>query len=211
VIAGTPDFRRLFAEGRAHDFGHVRPGLVAVVRVAGIGELTLPTGRLVACEPWSYAPGREVSAFGQRVEPGVYRVQLILADFYDSGGDKRFEEIAAARVVIRDEPVACWEPALVAGGGDSAYLIDGGMGSFGSPEVFDALGFDDGLLGLLAEERPHGRCGHPGTGLTLVFFRPADGVHTTWLGRTALGDVACFVTDFAILGSGDDMRANEPR
>lgn len=193
VISRAPDFRSLFAEGRTHDFGHVRPGLVAVVRVADIGELLLPTGRLVVCDPWSYSSGVQVSAFAQRVEPGVYRTQLVLADFHDSSGDKRFEEVAAARVVIRDDSVARWEPALFADG-QHAHLVDGGMGSFGSPEAFDALS-SDSLLGLLAEDRPDGMCGYPG----LVFFRPADGVHTTWLGRTACGDVACFVTDFAIL------------
>ncbi|MEK8170913.1 DUF4241 domain-containing protein [Streptomyces sp. M19] len=36
-----------------------------------------------------------------------------------------------------------------------------------------------------------------------------DGVYPTWVGRTASGDTACFLTDFFVLGE-DDLTGSEP-
>lgn len=90
-----PDFERLFAEGRVHDLGHRRPGLVATIRNTAGPRLRLPTGRLVACEPGDHFPDGAVrNAFVQRVEPGSYPVWLVIADYVNHS------EVAAARFAI---------------------------------------------------------------------------------------------------------------
>ncbi|HEY3867666.1 MAG TPA: DUF4241 domain-containing protein [Actinocrinis sp.] len=218
-----PDFASLFAAGARHDFGRLRAGCVATVRIKQAATLQLPSGRLVACEPWSsFAEGAADCAFTQRVEPGGYPVELIIADFHDPGDPQdsaRFSEVAGARVVVRGEPVAAWRMALQPGEDDSdlaqdgffGYPVDGGTGSFCSPEflegvstlevgeelfevVMDVVDADD--VGLYVDEA---------TGCNIVVFRSGggDGHYGTWVGYTAAGEVACFVTDFLTLTGRD--------
>jgi Protein of unknown function (DUF4241) len=104
---------------------------------------------VVAAEPWAYSREEaEERVFVQRAEPGTYPVQLIRADYYDPGnprGNAHFSLVAAARLVIRDEPTARWRLALRDGQDDRrlaadefyGYPVDGGTGSFASPELFD--------------------------------------------------------------------------
>jgi hypothetical protein len=224
VSPQPPDFNRLFAEGSTHNFSHFRDGCVATVRVVAGADLRLPTGRLVAAEPWAYFhDGAGRYAFVQRVEPGAYPVQLIIADYYDPGnpqGNTRFDEVAAARLVIRDEPAGSWRLALRDGQDDTqlagdeyyGYPVDGGTGSFGSPEVFDALasGGDPDqlvyLVGGLEENDEVGVHTDEATGSNLVCFRSGggDGRYGTWVGYTDQGEVACFVTDFMTLTHGEN-------
>ena len=141
-----------------------------------------------------------------------------MAGFYDPGNPQantHFDVVAAARVVIRDEPVANWQLALKDGQDDTdlaadefyGYPVDGGMGSFGSPEVFDARPGDDRseqLVDLASELHDDDEAAvytDEATGNNLVFFRSGggDGRYATWMGRTAAGEVACFLTDFGPL------------
>lgn len=256
----APDFTTLLTEGARH----VRGGWTATVRVVPGPELLLPTGRLVACEPRVPA-GDEADelAFRQRVDPGRYRVELLVADLFDETGTAVDAVNAAARVVVRDEPVATWCPALCDGRDEAdldddpfyGYPVDGGLGGFASPEALVALGDagdldddspiqagptlsahaaeafnkiaaavrdDDGSMDpseaqalrrmvaaarqIANRSRPSGP-GHVGvrtdraTGTNILSFRcgAGDGHCGTWVGYTASGAVACFLTDFAIL------------
>jgi hypothetical protein len=199
----------VFAPDARHDFSSFRPGCVVTVRIAAGADLRLPTGRLVASEP-----GAGHDAFVQRVPPGTYPVELIVADYHDpeDPDDLVFLEVAAARLRVRDEPVASWRMA-VQPGQDVAeleddeyfgYPVDGGRGSFGSPELYEAtedltewdvfwpeIDQVDDVGGYVDEE----------TGANLVIFRSGDGDghYATWAGYTAAGEVACFVTDFLTL------------
>lgn len=214
----SPDFDQIFAEGSEHDFGHLGEGTVATVRVVAGAALRLPTGRVLACEPWTAFPdGARRDAFIQRVQPGVYPVELVVATFWTPGdplGTTRFDEVAAARLFIRPEPVATWRLALRDGQDESeladgelySYPVDGGTGSFGSPEVFDGFKHADdpdvvmdivtGLEGrsrmaVYTDER---------TGDNLVIFSSGgEGYYATWVGYTSAGQIACFVTDFQTL------------
>ncbi|HEX4791206.1 MAG TPA: DUF4241 domain-containing protein [Actinospica sp.] len=221
-----PDFNRLLAEGRTYAYDRFRPGCVVTVRTAEGADLRLPSGRVIAVEPAPYPPDiAETLAFVQRVAPGSYPVQLVMADYYDPGnpqGNTSFSEVAAARLLIRDEPVRQWRLALQDGQDDSqlaadefyAYAVDGGTGSFASPEVFAAFADEevdaaDDLItdisfGMYSEEA----CvyTYDRTGNNLVAFRSGggDGRYGTWVGYTAEGEVACFVTDFGILSYHED-------
>lgn len=214
-----PDFTRLFAEGSRYDFSRLRAGREATVRIVTGAELRLPSGRLVAAEPWSdLGAGAESYAFTQRVAPGTYRVELIIADYQDPAhpqGRRRFAEVAAARLVVRDAPVVKWRLAL-RGGEDEAqlsddeyygYSVDGGTGSFGSLEVFESLAHSEATDDLVYIAGDLGSADEVGTytdetsGTNLVLFRSGggDGCYATWVGYAAGGEAACFVTDFGTL------------
>jgi hypothetical protein len=231
VSPRPPDFDHLFAAHAEHDFSGFRAGCVVTVRIAPGAELRLPTGRLVAGEPWTSFGGEAGKyAFVQQVPPGAYPVELIMADFYDPGnpqGNTHFSVVAAARLVVRDAPVAVWRMALQPGQDDAVlaedeffgYPVDGGTGSFGSPEIFNALAefdepeelFDSVIdiidsegIGLYADEE---------TGNNLVMFRSGDGDgrYGTWVGYTAGDEVACFITDFMTLTYHADEDGDECR
>jgi hypothetical protein len=217
VSPQPPDFDSLFAEGRRHDLGHVREGLVATVRIVAGAELRLPSGQLVACEPGTVFPeGAQRSTFVEQVEPGSYPVELAVADCWSGPGDS-LPYVAAARVVVRDRPVARWRLALLEGQDDAVladdefygYPVDGGMGAFGSTEVFDSLSDADPpddlhLLYLAGDLEDFDRAGvyiDETTGNNVVFFHTGegDGHYGTWVGYTESGAVACFVTHFMTL------------
>jgi hypothetical protein len=224
VSPRAPEFNRLFAEGSTRLFERFREGCVVTVRVAAGADLYLPSGRLVAAEPWTgFGDGAGEYAFTERVTPGSYLVQLIMADFHDPGNPQhntRFSEVAAARLLVRDEPVATWRLGLRPGEDDArladdefyGYPVDGGTGSFGSVEVFDALAGHGSSVDLLDvaldldDADDVGVFADEATGLNLVIFRSGggDGHYPTWVGYTAEGEVACFVTDFGILTHDDD-------
>lgn len=226
-----PDFTRLFAPGARHDFSRFRAGCVVTVRIEQAATLRLPSGRLTAGQPWvSFPDGAERYAFVQRVAPGDYPVELIMADFNDPGnpqGNVSFCAVAAARVAVRGEPAASWRMALQPGQDDAdlapdaffGYPVDGGMGSFGSPEARDALARDPDTEAIMdaAEDvidaDDVGIYVDEATGDNIVMFRSGDGDghYGTWVGYTAGGEIACFVTDFMTLTWDDGGEDGEGR
>ena len=233
VTVNPPDFTRLFAEGSTHDFTRRRDGFEATMRVVAGAELRLPTGRLVAAEPWSHL-GDSIGSytFTQRVASGTYPVELIIADWHDTVHPRRragFQEVAAARLVIRDAPAVSWRLALRQGediaqlayGEFYGYPVDGGTGSFGSAEVFESIAWSaaaDDLAYIAGDLRRAEEVGvytDKATGNNLVLFHSGggDGVYPTWIGYTFAGEVACFLTDFGTLTDwlADDRETVGPR
>ncbi|GID27041.1 DUF4241 domain-containing protein [Paractinoplanes brasiliensis] len=158
--------------------------------------LMLPSGRLIAAEPGTGFPVGEAArwAFAETVAPGAYPVEIVHRDGL----------LIAARVVVRPEPVAAWRPAQ-RDGEPYVYPVDGGAGSFGSPEVFEALTDDEAREDLIADlsfdsDEAYAVYTDPASGANLVSFQiGADGRYPTWIGWTAAGDIACFLTDFGEL------------
>ncbi|GAA0317083.1 DUF4241 domain-containing protein [Actinoallomurus spadix] len=202
------DYDRFFVAGTVfHDGG--RHCTIQLDR----GRLSLSSGRVAASEP-----GFPIEAFTQTVSPGRYPVVLAVVEFRDTAdGDVVDERVAAARVVIRDEPVASWELALWPGrdatdlvGEDRyyGYPVDGGLASFADADAVQALQEEPDFewweeLRLDVSDRPtspteaEGPDGEP----VLVAFTSGfgDGIYPTWVGRTPDGEVACFVTDFFVV------------
>ncbi|MFC4562254.1 DUF4241 domain-containing protein [Nocardiopsis mangrovi] len=230
-----PDLDRLFTDGGEHGLSS---GHTATVRIVAGPDLRLPSGRLVACEPGTRFPeGARRATFVQRVEPGAYPVELAVADVAGLGPrGAGLPYIAAARLAVRREPVAAWRPALLEGqdeadlddGAYYGYPVDAGVGAFGSTEVFDSLsgpGADDDtaedVWDLTHDLEDHDRAGaytDPVTGANVVFFctGEGDGHYGTWVGYTAGGAVACFVTVFMFVsgaggpgGEGEEDRARD--
>lgn len=150
--------------------------------------------------------------------PGEYPVEIVLADFADPAnpqGNTAYHAVVAARLVVPPEPVASWRLALQDGQDDAnladdeyhGYAVDGGTGSFGSPEVFDALAASaEAREDLIADasfgrDEPFVTYTDEGTDTNLVLFNSGggDGRYATWVGYTANGEVACFLTDFRVL------------
>ncbi|MFF3622259.1 DUF4241 domain-containing protein [Streptomyces sp. NPDC002467] len=139
----APDLAGYFTPGATFSYEDGSGGTLAV---AEGGSLWLPTGRVVACDPFVYIGG-DPSAFTAQVEPGRHRAEAAMATLTGPGepapapgeGHRR---VAAARLVIRDTPAASWELAL-RGGQDPSGL--------GEDEYF-GYGVDAGI-GLLLRSR----------------------------------------------------------
>jgi hypothetical protein len=199
-----PDFNRLLAAGAQHDFSGFDGDSVRTVRIVGGADLLLPTGRLVARAPGAFGHDAGDYAFVQLVPPGRYPVELIMLD--DQPGISDSSVLAAVRLRVRDEPAAYWRMALEPGQDDSylqddeyfGYPVDGGTGSFGSPEVHAAMAdltVDDFWPEFFAPDDVDVYVDEE-TGANLVMFSTgSDGRYGTWVGYTADGEVACFVTD----------------
>lgn len=216
----APDFERLFASGSRHPLS----GGDATIRLRQESSLWFPSGRVVAGEPFSF--DADDSGFVQRVPPGRYPLVLVLAASGARGYLRAYETIAAARLMIRDEPVVSWEMAVSEGqdvaelGDDEffGYPVDGGTGGFvdaanitplcGDDDYHDRLmtvlelGETDFVAGTLSddEDRPF---------LAVFSSGGGDGYYPTWVGRTADGEVACFLTDFFILKDDEPHSAEE--
>ncbi|BCJ48707.1 hypothetical protein Asp14428_01820 [Actinoplanes sp. NBRC 14428] len=164
--------------------------------VAPAARLVLPSGRLIAAEPGMGFPVGEAEryAFDETVEPGDYLVEVVTRD----------GEVVAGRVVVRPEPVVEWRPGR-RNGEDYVYPVDGGTGGFGSPEVFEALHDDEAREDLIADlsfdgDEPAATYTDPDSGANLVAFGlGSDGRYLTWVGYTAAGEIACYLTDFGDL------------
>ncbi|MFY1653719.1 DUF4241 domain-containing protein [Solwaraspora sp. WMMB762] len=170
--------------------------LAAATTLTADVRLRLPSGRLVAAEPPGLFPAGEVArwAFTQTVSPGEYAVEILTED----------DVVLGARVVVRPEPVSQWLPAQ-RNGEDYIYPVDGATGGFGSVEVFEALTDDEAREELIADlsfdaDEPYSIYHHEATGTNLIAIHlGADGRYRSWVGYTAGGEVACFLTDFGDL------------
>ena len=219
-----PDFASLFTEGMTFTDRPGPDGRPTRITVETIGTLSLPTGQVYACDPFIGLYGNEVEAFSVCVKPGSYLVQV--ARHWLTATNRR---IAAARLVIRDEPVAAWELAVRPGQdvtelGDDAFFgygVDAGAGCFidvSAAPVFADLteNGDDGPVWDAFESADHVAVGamvaSPDDKHTIAVFSSGwgDGAYPTWVGRTAEGEVACFATEFFVVPDERDSDSDEP-
>lgn len=149
------------------------------------------------------------------VPPGRYPVTVSLARGMLDGPDPAPLLGAAAKLTIRDEPVATWEVALPLGR-DPARL---------QPDQIYTMGVDSGHASLLdasaagalaALDEPDSELDRlfeqvwakewvnlvvdQASGLNIVVFHCGlgDGGYATWIGRNAAGVPACFVVDLLV-------------
>ncbi|MDG1418099.1 MAG: DUF4241 domain-containing protein [Maricaulis sp.] len=179
------------------------------------GALVLPSGRLVACDPFS--PTDEyVRGFTHRVRPGQYPVRLALGEYED--GDRR---IGLAQIVITDQPVTRWEFALTIGQSpasidpdyDIGYYVNGALGCFADELHLEKLFLtsqDQGGMRLFNEvsENEGETYSWKNLGLevgdsgdvALFSSGDGDGCYPTYIGFDEAGRVTSFVTDFYVFG-----------
>ncbi|HEU5471268.1 MAG TPA: DUF4241 domain-containing protein [Actinophytocola sp.] len=184
---------------------------VVVTEVVPAGTVRTPSGRLVAADPSLLHDG--LSGFEATVAPGEYPVELAMIRFVE---DPSHERVAAAKLTVSSQPVVSWEhaaepgedPRLLDDDKYYGFVVDTGQACFADAEARDDLSdivntaLDDpdspicAVWGAKAAE-----LADPESGGSLVAFSSGwgDGMYPTWLGRTATGEVACFVTDLLIL------------
>lgn len=214
--AVAPDLSWYFTPGNTFSYD---TGTQVSLSVVPGGELWLPTGRVVACDPFLHLGSGDVEPFTAEVAPGRYRVDAAVATITrpgDEPADTPHTRVAAARLVIREGPAAGWGLALKPGQ-DLAelaedeffgYGVDAGTGCFydaAADREFPACEGDEGPLWDAFEQSswspgPH-RITAPETGHTLVAFSSGwgDGAYPTWVGRDADGEITAFVTDFFVV------------
>ncbi|MET9226538.1 DUF4241 domain-containing protein [Lentzea sp. NPDC003310] len=183
---------------------------VVTTEVVEAGTLRMPSGQVAVSDP-GWLDGH-VKPFTVTVAPGEYRVDLGLVRFEANPEHVR---VTAAKLVVSNAQVVSWEPALTAGqdarvlGADEYYGfgVDAGAGCFfdaaalgAFEQLLDEDGFEDLLIDPLGDD-DLAVVTDPESGATLVAYSSGwgDGSYPTWIGRTATGEVACFVSDMLIL------------
>ncbi len=186
-----------------------------------IGELLLPTGKIVANDPlvfWQTEP------FTRTVPPGKYPVSIFIAHFRHKAGEAD-ERIAYALVMFKSDTPANWEMALLEGqdvttlepGYFFGYGVDAGTGSFMDEaaaqlikQKISGLPFDDSeklyaeplMAALDATYRhTHSYANYeidPASGLNVVAFSSGwgDGSYPSYWGLDTGGELICLLTDF---------------
>lgn len=209
------DYTWLFTPGSTFTY---ESGQTGVIHVTDGGMLDLPTGRVVACDPFVYLGSGDIEPFTVTVAPGRYRVEAAVATLTRPGeppAERPHRRVAAARLVISDEPTATWELALqpeqdLAELKDDeffGYGVDAGTGCFydaSAEEAFPGTEEEEGPLWEAFENSDWSQGPHlvtsTSTGHTLAAFTSGwgDGFYPTWIGRSASGEVTCFLTDFFV-------------
>ncbi|CAN7264266.1 DUF4241 domain-containing protein [Aquipseudomonas alcaligenes] len=175
-----------------------------------IGELELPTGQLVACDPLVSCDG----PFTQAVPKGRYPLQLAIARIGDD------ERVAFARIVFAPGPATRWEMAMVKGqdpntlGPDEffGYGVDSGTGGFMDAAALrsyearrdqEGEAFDERLFAELDKTYQHTRSWYllPTDAGNVAFFSSGygDGAYPSYFGYDADGRLVAVVTDFLLL------------
>ncbi|PMR61482.1 hypothetical protein C1A38_09090 [Verrucosispora sp. ts21] len=191
-----------------------RDGSAYQVQPCELGSVVLPSGKVVACDPLA----AHTTPFVDVVTPGRYPLRAWAAMI---GGDhgQGHRRLAALQLVVADEPVSSWSMALLPGqdlvtlGDDDffGYRVDAGTGTLADQVAMEVLtGWDferiddvfipaqiphdpvDAAIAAVVEERT-------GANVYVVGSGWGDGVYATYIGRTAEGVIASFVTDFRVV------------
>lgn len=175
-----------------------------------IGKLAVPSGRIVACDPF-VCDG--IEAFSRRVPVGKFPVQLAVARL--SHGEER---VAFARILFADRPAARWVMALRPGqiprelepGHIYGYGVDTGTGAFMDAEAqaaYVAATADEAATERLVtalNDAPVGSRAwllRPFGHANVVMFSSGfgDGFYASYFGLDGAGRVVALVTDFGVV------------
>jgi len=217
-MAYTPDLDRLLTDGGVFRDEHA----TFVIEPHLVGDVVLPTGQVVGCDPLVSADSQP--PFTVTVAPGSYALRAWVAVLYQTERVEWQRRVAALELVIRPEAAARWELALIDGNdpdeltGDEffGYGVDAGTGTLADLTAIRALAdwdydrIEDVYIPAVFPERPVpgaiGAVTHEQTGANVITASSGwgDGAYPTFIGYTAQGDVASFVTDFLVVPRGEE-------
>jgi hypothetical protein len=216
-VVDIPDFQKAFRDGEGFHTSYLGK---FHVECREVGQLVLPTGRLVACDPLVFP---ETRPFRKRVPVGRYPVVLSIAHIPSAeekgAADQR---IACAMLRIGRRVPRRWQMAVQTGqplrelkkDEFYGYPVDSGTGCFmdlKAAELLDRRMEDepDYFERLIQAAKPvyvHTRKWadfqlEAETALNLVFFSSGfgDGFYPSYWGFDSAGELACLVTDFRVL------------
>lgn len=181
------------------------------IRLSGleIGNLAVPSGRIVACDPFLCD---RTEAFGRRVPVGKFPVQLAMARLQHD------ERVAFARILFADRPVVRWEMALRPGqtlkdlepGYIHGYGVDTGTGAFmdaAAQVPYLAATADEAVTMRLVDALNNAPVGsrawllRPYGHANVAMFSSGwgDGFYASYFGLDSAGRVVALVTDFGVV------------
>lgn len=177
--------------------------------VTAIGELELPTGEIIACDP--LITGLERPVFSRKVRPGCYPVTLLEAQGRVAAAVLRFGtglpvrwELAA---FVRDAGTSSWK---------SGIIVDDNVASFMDKSVLTLMSEPEELDGYLADVAcsfDRFRMDNPvdGNPLNIAMFDTGwgDGNYYSFWGLDASGEPLVLMTDFEVLENADGRESNQ--
>lgn len=208
--------------GSVTDHGGAEEGQVYEVEVHRLGELSLPDGRLIGCDPYladlthrpfdlTLPPGGHpvgvaiVRIASDHIRPAALLLSVGSAPITRWSLAQTLPEAADAPTDPEDDPTTFEIGAIV------GYGVDAGTGAFLSPSALPALvevGHEDG--GMLEDPLSVAMAASP-IDAALAAPRPdalavaqchsgwGDGVYATWVGWDEGGAVSLVMTDFTVV------------
>jgi hypothetical protein len=206
-----PDFTNAFREGWTTELEDLGP-VSFTCRL--IGELTVTTGQVIACDPLVFS--EFATPFATAIDPGRYPVILSVANI---GGEQR---VAYAKLQVRPRLASRWEAALrsnhatgpVAEGEILGYPVESGTGCFMDKEAADwflaqldyDIDFDRHLMEQINRNYVHtwdwaNMPLSPKSGANLIAFSSGwgTGCYASYFGYDRDGNMVDLTTDFRLL------------
>ena len=169
------------------------PSCVSRVEVQTLGDLWLPTGRVVASDPVVFCE----TTFARRAPVGLFAVRVVVAHFTHPAA-----EPTVAGVCIEFAPATPerWEMALLPGE-DLTALPAGSMLGYGVDRAHQLVSLTTRSDYDWPCPRPYGMA-ELGGGLNIAVFRSGigDGCYASYWGLRG-GEPVCLITDFRLLAS----------
>jgi hypothetical protein len=190
---------------------HSLAGRDYVMTMVPVGDVVLPTGRVVGCDPLVSAGSAE--PFTVTVAPGRFPLRGWVAVEHVQGAEVD-RHTAALQLVVHDEPIARWEPALLPGQEVAAldedeffvHPVDAGASTLADEVALAALAgweyerVEAAFVPPRMPAAPGALCAvtDEATGANVIAVSAGDGSYPTFVGYTAGGEVAAFVTAFLV-------------
>lgn len=165
----------------------------ARLEVRQAGTIALPSGQLAVSDAFI----NDDPVLVPDLPAGEHSVELLVA------GTERDERVAAARVRLRDEPVADWRGvgSIAIDSGNAAFFDPRLSSSIRSPDVIER--FNESLLAALEKSArsTYSTAAVPWNGMTYVAFSSGfgDGTYPVFLGSSGSGSPVAVLVDFDIL------------
>lgn len=193
------------------------------ITVTPIGELELPTGEIIACDP--LITNEDWPALERKVKPGRYPVTL-----FEAQG-----RVAAAFLRFRPGVPVRWELAILPGqdvstlNGDEifGYPVDAGLGSFMDKAAMglmtaaqnklkpDQNYYDDVLAAEFAPNQDRFVMHHPvasnPVNIAMFWSGWGDGFYPSFWGLDAAGEPVVLMTDFGVLENADGREGDQAK